>query len=78
MKLNEFIRLMKCRMNKLCEWLVITIKDNKLVYKVSFLSSESQIMTTTFQKENQNKKLYNLRWYLPLYSAGTLLWKFLI
>lgn len=31
-----------------------TIKDSKL-YKIGFLSSESQTMTTTFQKDNQIK-----------------------
>ena len=65
------LRFRKFRMNKLCEWLVITKKPNKL-YKVGFLSSESQTMTTTLQKENQNIELNNLRWYLPPYSAATL------
>ena len=42
--------------NKLCEWLVITIKDNKLI-EIGFLKNESQTMMTAFVLKVQSQSL---------------------
>ena len=53
-------RLKQALNSLLCEWLVITMKDNKL-YKIGFLKNESQTMT--FVSKVQSQGLMILGWF---------------